>query len=189
MAPKPRERRSGQGPVREKSEFDQRILDIARTARVVSGGRRFSFRATVVLGNRNGKVGIGMGKGPDVSVSIEKATAQAKKAMITIPLTAKKTIPHEVSAKFSAARVILKPAAEGRGLIAGGPIRVLAEMAGIRNLTGKILSRTPNKLNNAQAALAAFKKLKALPPRAVAPVTVPAVSESETPEMSGEPTA
>lgn len=184
MAQKPRERRSGQGPVREKSEFDQRILDIARTARVVSGGRRFSFRATVVLGNRNGKVGIGMGKGPDVSVSIEKATAQAKKAMIAIPLTTKKTIPHEVSAKFSAARVILKPAAEGHGLIAGGPIRVLAEMAGIRNLTGKILSRTPNKLNNAQAALAAFKKLKTPQARPAPVISVASEMPEAPPEIA-----
>ena len=146
--------------MREKPEFDQKVLDIRRTARVVSGGRRFSFRATVVIGNRNGKVGVGTGKGPDVSSAVEKGVFQARKAMISVPLSSTKSIPHEVSAKFSAGNVILKPAREGRGLVAGGPIRVISDLAGIKNITGKILSRTPNKLNNAQATIAALKKLK-----------------------------
>lgn len=145
---------------RERSEYDQKILDIRRTARVVAGGRRFSFRATVVVGNRNGKVGLGMGKGPDVSVAMEKAVNQAKKTIVFIPLTDKKTIPHAVEAKFAAAKILLKPASEGRGLVAGGPIRVIADMGGIKNLTGKILGRTTNKLNNARATIEALASLK-----------------------------
>jgi len=155
-----RERKTSSEFVREKPEFDQKVLDIRRTARVVAGGRRFSFRATVVVGNGNGRVGIGVGKGPDVSTAVEKAVFQAKNNMISPPITKNKTIPHEVEAKFSAARVLLKPAREGRGLIAGGPIRVIADLAGIKNLTAKILGRTPNKLNNARATMEALKKLK-----------------------------
>lgn len=153
-----RERRSNLPP-REKSEFDQKVLDIRRTARVVSGGRRFSFRATVVIGNRNGKVGVGVGKGVDVASAVQKGTAQARKDIIALPLTKTKSIPHEVNAKFGAAKILLKPAAEGRGLIAGGPVRVVADLAGIRNLTAKIYGRTPNKLNNARAVIGALKQL------------------------------
>lgn len=156
---RPREHRGARAP-REKSEFDQKVLDIRRTARVVAGGRRFSFRASVVVGNRNGKVGLGVGKGADVSTAVEKAVNQAKKAIIFVPLTDAKTIPHESQAKFSSARVLLKPAREGRGLIAGGPVRVISDLGGIKNLTGKILGRTVNKLNNAKATIEALKKLK-----------------------------
>ncbi len=156
---RPRERKSTFGP-REKSEFDQTVLDVRRTARVVAGGRRFSFRATVIIGNRNGKVGMGMGKGPDVGVAVEKGSYQAKKDVIMVPLTKTKTIPYEVAAKWSAARVVLKPAREGRGLVAGGPVRVIADLAGVKNLTSKILGRTSNKLNNARATIEALKNLK-----------------------------
>lgn len=156
---RPRERRHSQEP-REKSEYDQRVLDIRRTARVVAGGRRFSFRATVVVGNRNGKVGIGIGKGNDVAGAVEKAVYRAKKDIIVVPLNQKKTIPHQVGAKFSAAKVLLKPTAEGRGLIAGGPVRIIAELGGVKNLTAKIIGRTVNKLNNAKATIEALKKLK-----------------------------
>jgi small subunit ribosomal protein S5 len=135
-------------------------LDVRRTARVVKGGRRFTFRVTVVIGNRNGKVGLGMGKGADVSSAVDKAVNQAKKQVFEIPLTKSKSIPHMVYAKAGAARVLLKPAREGRGMTAGGPIRVVSELAGIKNLTGKILSRTSNKLNNARAVMDALRELK-----------------------------
>lgn len=158
---KPRERRSHGGEVREKSEYDQKVLDLRRTARVVAGGRRFSFRATSVVGNRNGKVGIGLGKGPDVASAVEKAVFQAKKNIIVVPMNDKKTIPHTVTAKYKAAKIILKPAREGRGLVAGGPIRVIADMAGLKNLTAKILGRTTNKVNNGRAVIKALRKLKA----------------------------
>ncbi len=156
----PSERRQGAGHRREKSEYDQKVLDIRRTARVVAGGRRFSFRASVVIGNRNGKVGLGVGKGADVSSAVEKAVVGAKKNMLMVAVTKTKTIPHEVEGKSSAARVLLKPVQEGRGLVAGGPIRIVADLAGIRHITAKILSRTPNKLNNARATMEALKTLR-----------------------------
>jgi small subunit ribosomal protein S5 len=143
-----------------RSDLDQKTLDVRRTARVVAGGRRFSFRATVVVGDRNGRVGLGTGKGPNVADAVDKAVFQAKKAIIRIPLTESKTIPHESGAKFAAARVFLRPARQGRGLVAGGPVRVIADLAGIRDLTAKILGRTVNKLNNANATIEALKKLK-----------------------------
>lgn len=142
------------------SEFDQKVLDIRRTARVVAGGRRFSFRATVVVGDRNGRVGLGLGKGTSVAEAVEKGAFQAKKAVFTFPLNEARTVVHETQAKFAAARVVLKPAREGRGLIAGGPVRIIADLGGIKNLTAKILGRTPNKLNNAKATIEALKKLK-----------------------------
>ena len=143
----------------EKSEYDQKVLDLRRTARVVAGGRRFNFRATVIVGNHMGKVGMGLGKGPDVTSAVEKAVFQAKKNIIVIPLSRAKSIPHEVMAKYKAARIILKPAREGRGLIAGGPIRVIADLGGIKNLTAKILGRTVNKVNNARATMQAIRRL------------------------------
>lgn len=140
--------------------MEQKVLDIRRTARVVAGGRRFSFRAAVVVGDRAGRVGLGMGKGPSVADAVDKGAFQAKKHPLMVPLTEGKSIPHAVEAKFSAARVMLKPGREGRGIVAGGPVRVVADLAGIRNLTAKILGRTPNKLNNARAVMEALKKLK-----------------------------
>lgn len=154
-----RNQRTG-GRARERSEFDQQVLDIRRTARVAAGGRRFSFRATVVVGDRKGRVGLGIGKGADVSVAIEKAVARGKKNLISVPLSNGNTIASVVEGKVAAARVILKPAREGRGMVAGGPIRAIAALAGIKDLTAKILGRTQNKLNNAQAAIEALKKLR-----------------------------
>lgn len=145
----------------EKPEFEQKLLDLRRTARMKAGGRRFSFRATVVIGDRNGKVGVGVAKGSDVSIAIDKAVRQAKKNIIKVPLTESRTIPYEVEAKYSAAKVFLKPAKEGRGVIAGGTVRVICMLAGIENITAKILGRTNNKLNNARATIKALEKLKA----------------------------
>ena len=144
---------------REKSEFDQKTLDIRRVTRVVAGGKRFRFRATVVLGDHKGRVGVGIDKGADTSESIEKAARAAKKSLINVPIK-NGTIPHEVIGKFSSAKVILKPASEGRGLVAGGPIRTVVSLAGITNITSKILGTTTNKLNNARATIEALKKLK-----------------------------
>lgn len=151
---------SGSTRSREKSEFEQGVLDIRRTARVVAGGRRFSFRVTVIIGNRNGKVGLGVGKGADTSVAIEKGVHQARKNLVKVPLTAERSIPQEVEGKISASRILLKPAREGKGLVVGGPVRLIADLAGIKNMTGKILGRTVNKLNNAKATMEALKKLK-----------------------------
>ncbi len=147
------------GAKREKSEFEQRVLDIRRVTRVVAGGKRFRFRATVVLGDYKGRVGVGVDKGADTSESIEKASRVARKNLILVPIK-NNTIPHEVIGKFSSAVVLLKPAGEGKGIVAGGPVRVVVSLAGITNITSKILGTTTNKLNNARAAIEALKKLK-----------------------------
>ena len=156
-------RRRGQGPRGpggDGSEFDRKLLDVRRVARVVAGGRRFSFRTTVVIGNRKGKVGVGVAKGPDVTIATEKAAYQAKKGLVNVPVTPDGSIAHEVRAKFSAARVLLRPRPAGSGIVAGGAVRAVVELAGITNISSKILSRTPNKLTNAMATLEALKKLR-----------------------------
>jgi small subunit ribosomal protein S5 len=142
----------------KREESDTKLLDLARVTRVAAGGRRFSFRAVVVSGDKQGKVGVGVAKGSDVAQAIEKATRKAKKTAITVPMK-DGTIAHEVEAKFGASRVILKPQRGGRGLVAGGPVRVICEFAGLRNISGKFVSKTHNKLNNAMATLEALKKL------------------------------
>jgi small subunit ribosomal protein S5 len=145
---------------KQKSDFDQKIIDIRRVARVVAGGRRFSFRVTIVAGNRKGEVGIGVGKAADTAAAIEKAFRQAKKSAIEVPLTDNFSVPHESEAKFAAAKVVLKPASAGRGLIAGSSVRTVLDLAGVKNINAKIISRSKNKVNNARATIAALKKLK-----------------------------
>ncbi len=139
-------------------EYEQKLLDIARVVRVVAGGRRFRFRATVVIGDKKGKVGVGVSKGQDVSLSVEKAVEDAKKHLIRVKII-DGTIPHEVYAKFNTAKVLLKPGIQGRGIVAGGAVRVICDLAGIENLSGKILGKTKNKLNNARATIKALKEL------------------------------
>jgi len=143
---------------REK-EYDQKLLDVARVVRVMAGGRRFRFRATVAIGNRKGKVGVGVAKGADVSVAVEKAVSDAKKHLIKVKMV-NGTIPHQTEAKFSTAKVLLKPGLKGRGIVAGGAVRAVCDLAGIENLSGKILGKTKNKLNNARATIKALEKLK-----------------------------
>ncbi len=157
MAFKKDHKKSGRPGRRPKSEFDTQMLDLARVTRVVKGGRRFRFRATVVVGNRKGKVGVGVAKGADVSTAMQKATADAKKNMITVPLSGT-TIPYETSAKLGSARVILKPNKEGRGVIAGGAIRAVMDLVGIRDVVSKSLGCS-NKLNVARATVEALKTL------------------------------
>jgi small subunit ribosomal protein S5 len=143
----------------EKSEYEQKLLDVARIVRVVAGGRRFRFRAVVVIGDRKGQVGLGVAKGQDVSLAVEKATAKAKKHLVKIPLL-EGTIPHSVEAKYGSAKVLLKPGRLGRGIVAGGAVRVVCDLVGIENISAKIIGRTNNKLNNAQATISALLKLK-----------------------------
>jgi len=143
----------------EKTEYEQKLLDVARVVRVVAGGRRFRFRAVVVIGNRKGKIGLGVAKGQDVSLAVEKATANARKYLIKVTLV-NETIPHEVSAKYSSAKVYLKPGQKGRGIIAGGAVRAVCDLAGIKNISAKIIGRTGNKLNNARATIKALQNLK-----------------------------
>lgn len=144
----------------QKGEFEQKMIDIRRVARVVAGGRRFSFRVAVVAGNRKGDVGVGIGKAGDTATAIEKAFRHAKKKMIKVKLTKDLSIPHETEAKFASSRLILKPSPKGQGLIAGSSVRTVVELAGIKNITSKILSRSKNKINNARAAICALQKLK-----------------------------
>jgi small subunit ribosomal protein S5 len=171
---------------REKPEFDQHILDLARVTRVTKGGKQLSFRACVVIGDRNGRVAFGVDKGKDVQIAVEKAVNQAKKDLIRIPLH-NQTLPHRVEAKFKAARVMLKPAPMGSGIIAGGPTRIVLEMAGVPNASAKMLSKTNNKITNVKAtfkALSLFKKsaLKNAAPRVAAPASVVApVLETKAP--------
>jgi len=126
----------------------------------MAGGKRFSFRATVVVGNLRGKVGIGVAKGVDVMSAVEKARRQAEKHLKVIFLVENRTIPHMVEAKYGAARVRIKPAAAGHGLIAGGSARAVLELAGVRDISAKILGRTKSKISNAMATLAALSSLK-----------------------------
>ena len=143
----------------KKDEFESKLLDLARVTRVTAGGRRLRFRALVVIGDRRGQVGFGLAKGRDVAQSIEKATKVAKKNLIKVPIK-NETIPHPVEAKFGAARVLLKPQRKGRGLVAGGVVRVICNLAGIKNISSKVLGRTSNKINNTKATILAIKKLK-----------------------------
>jgi small subunit ribosomal protein S5 len=143
----------------KKDEFDSKLLDVARVTRVTTAGKQLRFRAVVVVGNKFGKVGLGVSKGKDVSQAVEKATKTARKNLINVHFRGE-TIPCDVAAKFGAARILLRPQAKGRGLVAGGIIRVICHLAGIKNISSKILGRTRNKLNNARATLMALKKLK-----------------------------
>lgn len=145
------------GP-REVKEFEEEVIQIDRVTRVVAGGRRMRFRATVVIGNRKKRVGIGTGKANEVVIAIEKAISKAKKNLITVPVE-NDTIPHEVQIKFKASKIILMPAKTGTGIIAGGALRKIVELAGIKNILSKCLG-TNNKLSNAQATIMALEKLK-----------------------------
>jgi len=125
----------------------------------MAGGKRFRFRATVIIGDGKGRVGVGVAKGLDVETSIGKAKAKAKNNIIEVAIR-KGTISHEVKAKYSAAQVLLKPAPEGHGLLAGGSPRLVLKLAGVRDVTAKCLGNTNNKLTNALATIEALKKLK-----------------------------
>jgi small subunit ribosomal protein S5 len=150
--------RGGRRDEREPREFEQKILELARVTRVTKGGKRMRFRASVVIGDRRGRVGFGVAKGADVAMSVEKAFRQAKKALITVPLV-KETIPHEIERKFAAAAVLLKPAPQGTGLKCGGPTRVVLELAGVPNAVSKLMGSS-NKINNAKATFLALAGLR-----------------------------
>ncbi len=141
----------------EEKQFDERTVHIDRVARVVKGGRRFRFRALVVIGDRKGKIGVGVSKGADVTTAITKATDVAKKNMVKIALY-KDTIPHESEAKVAGARILVKPASAGTGLIAGGVVRVVLEVAGIKNALSKSLGSS-NKINIAYATVEALSAI------------------------------
>lgn len=148
-----RERRGGR---EEKKEFEQNIVDLARVTRVTKGGKQLSFRACVVIGDRKGRVGYGIAKGKDVQLAVEKSVRQAKKNLVTVPLV-KETIPHAMVFKFKAVKIMLKPAPIGSGVIAGGAVRTVLELAGVPNVSSKIISRTKNKVTMVKATFEALK--------------------------------
>lgn len=174
---------------REKPEFDQQIVDLARVTRVTKGGKQLNFRVCIVIGDRKGRVGYGIAKGADVQIAVGKAVNQAKKNMIRVPFV-KETIPHRVEAKFKAAKVMLKPAPKGSGVIAGGATRVILELAGVPNASGKTLGKTNNKVTNVRAT---FEALQAFLPsaykRAVGEAPKKKTEQSgETPEVKAKKT-
>jgi len=153
-----RPRRTGR-PERQKPEFDQKIISIRRVTRVMGGGRRFSFSVSMVIGDKRGKVGVGIGKAGDTQLAIEKAIRDAKKHMITVTMNKDSHIPHDVHVKYASSEVMMMPA-PGRGLVAGSSVRTVLELAGVKDITAKIFSRSKNKLNNARAAILALEQLK-----------------------------
>jgi small subunit ribosomal protein S5 len=149
---------NGQNPgEREEKIFEEYVISIDRVARVVKGGRRFRFKALVVVGDKKNRIGVGVAKGGDVQSSVAKAIDVAKKSLVTFPMM-NGTIPHEVEAKVAGARILLKPAAPGTGLIAGGVVRSMMGLTGAHNLLSKSLGST-NKVNSAYATIAALKML------------------------------
>lgn len=166
-APRGGDRRGGQrGPRRggprqddrARSEFAQKMIGIRRVARVMAGGRRFNFSAAIVIGDKKGRVGVGVGKAADTQLAIEKATRHAKRNMINLNLTKNRSIPHNVESKYCASVVEIRPS-PGRGLVAGSSVRSVLEMAGVTDVTAKLISRSKNPINNARAAVEALKKV------------------------------
>lgn len=147
-----------QRPQREASEFEERVVFINRVAKTVKGGRRMSLVALVVVGDGKGNVGVGMGKSAEVPTAISKASIDAKKHMFHVPVTDEGTVPHEVLGEFGSARLLIKPAVEGTGVIAGGAVRPLFELAGIKNVLSKSLGSS-NGLNIIKAAAEGLKEL------------------------------
>jgi small subunit ribosomal protein S5 len=140
------------------TQYDERVIDIARVAKVLSGGRRFKFRVTLVVGDNNGRVGLGVGKASAVPDAMRVATEHAHKSMVKIPMSGT-TIPHEVLGQLSGAKVLLKPASQGTGVIAAGGVRAVLEAAGIRDILTKSLGSS-NTLNVVKATFAALAQLK-----------------------------
>lgn len=153
--------KKGKAPIKETKEFEEEVIQIDRVTRVVKGGRRLRFRATVAIGNKKGKVGVGVGKSTEVTGAIQKAISKAKKNLITVPMV-NSTIPHKVNVKFKSAKMIIMPACPGTGIIAGGPLRKICELAGIKDVLAKCLGNN-NKLNNSKATIKAFEQLKEIP--------------------------
>lgn len=159
------ERRGGRGQEgreRIKPEFDSKMIDIRRVTRVAAGGRRYNFSVAVVAGDRKGRVGVGLGKGLDTALAIEKATREAKKHLIKVPLSPQMVIPHAVEAKYGSARIMIFPA-RGSGIVAGSSARNVIELAGIKDVCAKIMSGSKNKINIARAAVKALESLIKVP--------------------------
>lgn len=157
---KKNEERAMRGADKEEKGYDQKILDLARVTRVTKGGKRMRFRAAVAIGDKKGHLGFGIAKGADVTMAINKAVRLAENDLVEIPIV-NNTIPFQVEEKFKSARILIKPAKEGKGVIAGGVMRVMFELAGVPNIVAKIISRTTNKLTIAYAVMGAIERLNA----------------------------
>lgn len=144
----------------EKKEFEDRVVEINRISRTVKGGRRIRFRALIVSGNQKGKIGIGIAKAAEVAGAIQKATQKAHKSMVEIPLTESSSIPERMMTSYGSASILLKPAPVGTSIIAGGTVRIIADLAGIKNLVAKSFGSN-NKINIAMATFNALKEIKA----------------------------
>ncbi len=154
---KPPFRKSSRFDSRPKPEFEQKIINISRVTRVVKGGRRLSFRVDMVIGDKKGRIGLGTGKATDTSLAIQKAFNQARKNLLYLKLTKNNSIPYEVSSKVTASTVHMMPNKE-RGLVVGSTMRNVLELAGITDITGRVMSRSKNKLNIAKAAIEALRE-------------------------------
>jgi len=143
---------------RARSEFAQKLIGIRRVARVMAGGRRFNFSVGIVIGDKKGAVGVGLGKAADTQLAIEKATRDAKNNMIKLSLTKNRSIKHNIASKYCASEVEIRPS-PGRGLVAGSSVRTVLELAGVSDVTAKLLSRSKNSVNNARAAVEALRQL------------------------------
>ena len=154
---KSRKSRRGRGNDQPKSEFETKVLSARRVSRVVAGGRRFSLSVAVAVGNRKGRVGIGTGKGVDMAAAMDKARNQAQKRLVDIAITEEKGIPNEAEGKYCASVVHIRPS---QGFVAGGAVRIVAELAGVEHINAKIQSRSKCHLNNARATLRAFEQVK-----------------------------
>ena len=144
---------------RSKSEWSERVVSIDRVTKVVKGGKKMSFRAIIVVGNEQGKVGVGIGKAGDVITAVRKGVTDGKKHIVNVPLTSANSIPHQIKGRFGAAKLILRPSAPGSGVIAGSSIRTVLELAGIKNVLSKQLGSN-NLLNNARATIDGLSNLK-----------------------------
>jgi small subunit ribosomal protein S5 len=154
-----RARREGARAPRERGEFEQVTIDARRVARVMAGGRRFNFSLVVVIGDKKGRVGVGLGKGVDTALAIDKATRDAKKNLLVIHRTTSGSIPHQVKAKYAASTVEIIPS-KGRGLVAGSAVRTVLDLGGVTDVVTKIHTRSKNKLTIARATVEALKKLR-----------------------------
>ncbi len=182
-----KKRRTDNRAEKPKEEFEQRIVDLARVTRVMAGGKRMRFRACVAIGDKNGRVGVGLDKGADVTIAISKAVNQAKKVMIEVPLV-NETIPHDVYMKTGAAKILLKPAKKGKGIIAGGAARIIFDLAGVRNISSKILGTT-NKVSIARNVIEALDSLRKVDKKVTVKtpvVEIKADSEGKTEKVKEE---
>jgi len=146
-----------------KTEWSERVVALQRVTKVVKGGKKLSFRAVVVVGDEQGKVGVGMGKAGDVITAVRKGVTDGKKNVITVPLTSSDSIPHIINGKFGSAKLVLRPSAPGSGVIAGGSVRIVLELAGIKNILSKQLGSN-NLLNNARATINGLSNLRSYKP-------------------------